>query len=300
MESIYKPVVQYKLTGIDKEKLGSTVNRKCRFCGKDEKRTTFSTIAHTVPELLGNTRLISCFECDSCNKKVFSQYESDLANFLQLYRGFRGVRGKKGKVKLAHGCAIDYNSETGTLNFKTEDFKQSKNGISIYSSLDGSSLLVQNIAKYIPLNVYKAFLKPALSMLDEDVINSYSNYIDLLFSSNTTLVSPESYNIYTIVLNAPTTTPKIILYKKTQIIRTAPSILVSIEALHYVFNIFLFMKYETILPYKKNIEEFKKMMHYYQYDAFDLMEKNFFETHKIRDTQMEYVYGRSKNTPVFF
>lgn len=295
MKSIYEPIVQYMLSGKTKETLGSQVKRKCKFCNKDENSTSFHQIAHTVPELLGNTRLISFFECDSCNSKIFSKYESDLANFLQLYRGVRGSRGKRGKIGLTKGCKMEYNSETKTHKIlMTSNFRKSKRkriGVDMNLINDRVDILVRNNAKYIPINVYRAILKPSLSILNKDMLESYDDYIKLLFSDDISLVCQESYDIYTIVLNKPTTTPKMTLYKKSSLSSSVPSLLVSIEALQFVFNIFLYAKDESLLPFSKHSVELKKILHYSQYDAYDLRVKNFSKTSPIIEEQAEHITG---------
>ena len=48
--------------------IGTPINKKCRFCVKDESETTFSKIAHVFPECIGNIVLASNYECDDCNQ----------------------------------------------------------------------------------------------------------------------------------------------------------------------------------------------------------------------------------------
>src|SRR6476620_10786235 len=68
--------------------------RKCRFCGRSIANTTFNNEAHLIPELLGNKKLYSDFECDACNS-FFSNYESNLTNFIGITRALQKVNAKK-------------------------------------------------------------------------------------------------------------------------------------------------------------------------------------------------------------
>ncbi|WDF77125.1 HNH endonuclease [Mucilaginibacter sp. KACC 22773] len=67
--------------------------RTCRFCGVSNDATKFKNIPHIIPQLLGNTHLVSDFECDDCNSH-FGRYENDLAYSLGIMRTFYGTKGK--------------------------------------------------------------------------------------------------------------------------------------------------------------------------------------------------------------
>ncbi|MGU5717188.1 HNH endonuclease [Aeromonas taiwanensis] len=52
----------------DRQFISDGTSRLCRFCEKDENKTTFSNESHAIPECLGNHQLILLDECDVCNK----------------------------------------------------------------------------------------------------------------------------------------------------------------------------------------------------------------------------------------
>jgi hypothetical protein len=77
-----------------KQNIGVSENRKCRFCGLDEAETTFNTVAHAIPECLGNKTIICLDECDRCNKKFAENLENHLASITLQYRTINMIEGK--------------------------------------------------------------------------------------------------------------------------------------------------------------------------------------------------------------
>lgn len=66
----------------------------CRFCGKNTPETEFKTIAHAVPEFLGNKRFILRNECDQCNDFFSNNLEVHLDKFTRVYRLIAKIKGK--------------------------------------------------------------------------------------------------------------------------------------------------------------------------------------------------------------
>jgi len=154
----------------------------CRFCGRNGLEVKFKNQAHLIPHLLGNQHLVSDFECDGCNLK-FSAFENDLANFLGLLRTVQGVKGK-GKIPT-------FKSPDKVVEARHEEFLGIKDGIKIQrSSVDNDAFNIQDelglgevtVTKhpYTPIKVYKAFLKMALSVLDEQHVSRYRHLFALL------------------------------------------------------------------------------------------------------------------------
>jgi len=149
--------------------------RICRFCGLDYSQTTFESKPHIISELLGNKYLISDFECDKCNT-FFSKYENDLTAFLGMSRTFLGVKNKKDKVP-------EFNSPGYKVLARRTDFYRIKDGlqISVHKSAKGIFNIDSNLGKseikylkqpYVPIKVYKALLKIALSIIPEIVFKN--------------------------------------------------------------------------------------------------------------------------------
>jgi len=157
--------------------------RKCRFCARSVPQTTFNNEPHVIPHLLGNRYWVSDFECDSCNT-AFGKYENDLAYFLGITRTFQGVKNKDNKVPV-------FKSSGGLLSVRTQDFHGIENGLKIdlgeinqrnfkFNLETGKTTLKYIKNKYIPLNVYKSFLKIALSVLPIRYLDNYWRTFQLL------------------------------------------------------------------------------------------------------------------------
>ena len=75
--------------------IGKKNNKICRFCNKAKPTVTFDTVAHAIPECLGNKNIICCDECDTCNKNFSENIEVHLDKITLLYRNINMIKGKK-------------------------------------------------------------------------------------------------------------------------------------------------------------------------------------------------------------
>lgn len=161
-------IFSYKLKGEnienkDKKFIGDKNRRKCRFCGKEKEETTFKKVAHAIPELVGNKVLISFEECDECNE-IFSKLESELANYISFERSTTGIRGKTGipTYKNKSGLRIEHDKEKKN-RFIIQDYIDSGN--TIEDTIDNSFTIKGERSPFIPIAVYKCFVKMALSIM---------------------------------------------------------------------------------------------------------------------------------------
>lgn len=160
-------------------------DRVCRFCGKNASKVSFKKDAHFYPEFLGNRYLLSFFECDDCNLK-FGRYEDQFSKFLGIARTMLSVRGKEKIPK--------FKSPGGKLVFES---KISDAGETLIAA-ERSAVLDQtfevdkekkvtkiNFVKhsYIPLQVYKALLKMALSCISDEHTTLYKMAFDYIRDS---------------------------------------------------------------------------------------------------------------------
>ncbi len=67
----------------------------CRFCSRSEPDVTFKTIAHAVPEFLGNKQLILRNECDACNEFFSNNLEDHLDKYTKHFRTSAQIKGKR-------------------------------------------------------------------------------------------------------------------------------------------------------------------------------------------------------------
>lgn len=154
---------------------------KCRFCGRQKPRVTFRTVAHAIPELLGNKRIISKEnECDNCNS-LFSNYEKDLSSFLLPYLILNGIKGKHGarKYKTLDGkSSITYKDDLIQIceehGFNRICENEEKHEITYTYYSDG----------FVPNKIYKIMTKMALSLLPEETFKKYAIASSLLTSNH--------------------------------------------------------------------------------------------------------------------
>lgn len=158
-------------------------SRVCRFCGKKSGETTFKKDAHVIPESLGNRNWVSDFECDKCNSQ-FGVFENNLAAFMGITRTLGHVKGKNkiptfkspdGKITARHSTE-DVNVITIVKNDVASD------AISV-NPLTGATTIKYKDQPYIPLAVYKAFVKMALSCLPEKYLNEYALAFEYLLTN---------------------------------------------------------------------------------------------------------------------
>ncbi len=145
---------------------------KCRYCGKSRPAVKFSKIAHAIPELLGNKFLFSNDECDECNSFFDKNFENNLANFMGIARTTSQIVGKKGvpKTKSSSGDrAESINGDIVVIQGEDSDMLE---------SLDENTLKIQSSpTQYVPINVYKCFVKMAISALPEYALKGFSEGI---------------------------------------------------------------------------------------------------------------------------
>jgi len=145
---------------------------KCRYCGKDSSEVKFKKIAHAIPELLGNKFLFSNDECDECNSYFDRHLENDLANFFGISRTTSQILGKKGvpKTKSSGGDRVEViNGDIMIIQSAESDS---------YKHLDEQTVRISSSpTPYVPINVYKCFVKIALSALPEYALRGFSECI---------------------------------------------------------------------------------------------------------------------------
>ena len=147
---------------------GDLAKRICRFCGKGKPDANFKSVAHAVPEFLGNKSLISMNECDVCNQGLAKQYEDDLSKWFGPMRTVSQIRGKGGVPTYKNK---DMRIEMGEGGLKigvvTEDLES-------HLKFDGPfTFTVPVPAKsqpFVPINAAKALVKIACSLCPRDLL----------------------------------------------------------------------------------------------------------------------------------
>jgi len=154
--------------------------RKCRFCGRSCPEVTFKMKAHAIPELLGNKTIISMNECDTCNTH-FSKFEDSLSKYLLLYNSIMRIKGKKG--------VPSYKSKDKTARIDSNDgivniYQQIGNDEIINLTKDNKAEISAIRQPYIPIYVYKAFVKMAISTMPYEIANYFGDTREWLLGNN--------------------------------------------------------------------------------------------------------------------
>lgn len=173
----YSPLICYHLNNDNKIHLGEKKDNTCRFCGKKHPEVTFKMITHAIPEFIGNKTLISEYECDVCNS-LFSQMETQMSNYMNLYHTAAQVSGKRGVPSYKPNSQQKSRIDLGlrTVNIKSV---QGDDQI-VHLDEEGKTLTCQGHRSYMPQMIYKCLTKMAMTIMPENELNSFTATLDWL------------------------------------------------------------------------------------------------------------------------
>lgn len=176
-------------TESNKREFDKIKNKRCRFCNKTEPETTFKNYPHKISRLLGNRFWYAFDECDTCNS-TFSKYETNLSDFFCLDRALINSKGTSKSPK--------FRSPDKRLVIENGDFYAKKGvyvkqadkaqGYFAYNEQSGELAITTKTGSFVPLFVYKAFIKIALSLLPLECVVEYPDLLTFLNDPNATNV----------------------------------------------------------------------------------------------------------------
>lgn len=213
--------------------------RICRYCNKDNSEVKFRKVAHTISEALGNKKIITNDECDSCNEKFGSGIENDLILYLNLYRTVFGVKGKNGVPKLK-GKNFEIEN-TGSIEIKqilTDDEINDPNR-------DDFKLRLETNQDVTAQNIYRTLSKYALGVIDREQIENFQETIEWINGNK----SFESLPIIKMLLSYElfSTHPKMMVYLRKNDNYELPFAVVELR--------FTFLTFVYIIPKSSNDEK---------------------------------------------
>lgn len=196
-------------------------DRVCRFCHKKFPEVKFNKKAHILPELLGRSNFVSDIECDTCNQ-LFSKYETDLSYFIGAARTFSFKKGKDGIPK--------FKSPDKKLIIKDSSTEVDKNKVAIetyelnneHCEIDHNKkqLTLKSVRHtYVPLKVFKAILKIAMTIMPEEEMPNYDYILKALQDVEDVenrLTNMPLCRILIYVNPGPEFEPRCILFKRKQ------------------------------------------------------------------------------------
>jgi len=156
---------------ISREFLTDSTHKKCRFCSESYPIVKFEKDAHAIPNFMGNNKLFTKYECDSCNI-YFSRFENEMANFMLPNNTISGTKGKNGIPK--------YNQKGQPIIEIQKDkvlIKDASN--SIFDNPKEIDLKIK-LPTYIPDYIYRCLIKIGLSIIPESNLSEYRETINWL------------------------------------------------------------------------------------------------------------------------
>ncbi|MCA7888596.1 HNH endonuclease [Burkholderia contaminans] len=159
--------------------------RCCRFCGRGVSQVTFGDVAHAVPESIGNRRLISEYECDTCNRFFGSSIENHFGNWSKPNRLLAGRRGKTGIPTLKGGGPSGWRIERTGNRF--EIFAGANEDDRPFTASEDHRVVNLSLTRdpYVPVAVLKTFVKMALSVMPDEEFANFGETRDWLMGART-------------------------------------------------------------------------------------------------------------------
>jgi hypothetical protein len=157
-----------------KIEIGNKQHKICRFCDKNESQTTFKTIAHTIPECLGNKTLICLDECDECNKFFSENIENHLDKVTLPYRTINMIKGRR---KIPTYKTQDKKARIDIEDPVSKFMKIIAREDSDFVKLDEKNKTITieyDLQSYIPCAAYKTLVKMALSVMLGNELNNFN------------------------------------------------------------------------------------------------------------------------------
>ena len=158
--------------------LGSSDNRICRFCGRNEAVASFKDRAHAIPESLGNKSLFTNYECDECNHMFGATIENDFGAYTKPGRVFARIRGKRSVPSLKQHGSIErpWRVDVQDGVFHISEYEDDPL-VDIVHEGNRIELIVTRDA-YTPVAVVKAFVRIGLTLVPETELPNFRDALD--------------------------------------------------------------------------------------------------------------------------
>lgn len=221
--------------------LGDKNNRICRFCGKQHPDVTFNNEAHAIPEFIGNKRLITYYECDTCNSKFSKLLENHMANYMNLHHTLSQVRGKNGVP------SFKSNLKKSRIDLTSSNIKmESHEGDDIFE-LDESTKILKitgTRATYIPIAIYKCLTKMALTIMPQNELDNFKNTLNWINEEDHSVSQYNLKSLYALFAFVPGPKPFefitcALLKRKPDHKKVVPYMLFLLTYGNFIFQIYL-------------------------------------------------------------
>lgn len=177
---IYRQICSYRLPLYGPQPnllpLGTKEPRRCSLCGETDRRY-FRKIAHALPELLGNHKLITHGECDKCNERYAREGENELGNMLLVDRAATGTPTKQTTAKMKIGKSGESRSSIGG-QARGESLRielvQDDDSIAVEGRDEHSLRLKIKNPSYAPMGAIRSIARSIWHVLPEELQTRYS------------------------------------------------------------------------------------------------------------------------------
>jgi len=166
--------------------LGAGEPQVCRYCGNSAPDVAFDNISHAFPEQIGNKWLVDSRECDICNTHFASAVDVHFGYWSLLARSTGRIRGKK-KVPtfVTSDSDLRIDVKNGKLNLTVRD------GDPRLKFDDKAKRIEMRLERppYIPMGVFKSFVKLALAVMPEPEASKCQHLKDWILEKKHTFES---------------------------------------------------------------------------------------------------------------
>lgn len=166
--------------------LGAREPQACRYCGKSAPDVAFDNISHAFPEQIGNKWLVDSRECDICNTHFASAVDTPFGDWSLLARSTGRIRGKK-KVPTFVTSDSDLRIDVKNGNLKLT----ARNADPRLKFDEKAKRIEMRLERppYIPMGVFKSFVKMALAVMPESEASKCQHLKDWILEKKHTYES---------------------------------------------------------------------------------------------------------------
>lgn len=175
-------------TSYDKIGTSDTIIKRtsniCIYCNENFTNNKMNH-AHLIPELLGKNKSHNEYECNKCNA-ISGKWETSLGTFTLPIRLMSMLKNKKGRIPKfkSRKDKYDYPTEISIDNTGKIISKLATKDDFLFDEINNSGKLKFRLGGFNPYHVYKAFLKVALSLMPNEILEKENWMINYLFQED--------------------------------------------------------------------------------------------------------------------
>lgn len=173
--------------------------------------------AHSISEAIGNKKVFTLDECDTCNEFFGNTIEKSFITFIDFFRVLSKQKGKKGEIKINK-------SSTYIENIKTPQelsniIKDENIILVVGNKLEQNGNLFKiplGTEKLIPMDIYRTLCKYVISVLPNDYLQYYQSTIKWI-KKEYIIPNDKLFSIrYAIILSQNCLAPELTIYIKKE------------------------------------------------------------------------------------